>query len=84
MIHDSPPAGFGRPRSGRYAVIRFGEEWRLLNGESTIGAYATLDAASDVADKLTRAAAGVGHEVDLTLQTPIGELRTHRVSGGRR
>jgi hypothetical protein len=84
MIEDSPPPGFGRPRSGQYAVIRFGEEWRLLNGEATIGAYPSLDAASEVADKLSRAAAGVGHQVDLTLQTIVGELRTHRVPGGSR
>ena len=84
MIQDSPPPGFGQPRSGRYAVIRFGEEWRLLNGEATIGAYSTLEAASTVADKLCRAAAGVGHKVDLTLQTTAGELRTHRVPGARR
>ena len=84
MIQDSPPPGYGRPRSGQYAVIRVADEWRLLNGETTIGAYPTLDAATEVADKLSRAAAGVGQKVDLTLQTIVGELRTHRVPGGRR
>ena len=84
MIQDSPPPGFGRPRTGRYAVIRFGEEWRLLNGETTIGAYSTLEAASEVADKLCRAAANVGHEVDLTVQTVVGELRRQSVPGSRR
>ena len=84
MIQDSPPPGFGRPRAGNYAVIRVGEEWRLLNGEATIGAYPTFDAASDVADKLCRAAANVGHQVDLTVQTMVGELRRQSVPGRAR
>ena len=66
------------------SVIRVGEEWRLLNGEATIGAYPTFDAASDVADKLCRAAANVGHQVDLTVQTMVGELRKQSVPGRAR
>ena len=64
---------------GRYAVIRFGDEWRLMYGTSVIGQFPTLELASGVADKLCRAVAGVGFDVDLTVQTWAGELRSHRI-----
>ena len=64
---------------GRYAVIRFGDEWRLMYGSSVIGQFASLELASAVADKLCRAVAGVGFDVDLTVQTYAGELRSERI-----
>ena len=64
---------------GRYAVIRFGDEWRLMYGASVIGQFPTLELASGVADKLCRAVAGVGFDVDLTTQTWAGELRSERI-----
>lgn len=63
---------------GRYAVIRYGDEWRLMYGTATIGQFASLETAAGVADKLCRAVAGVGFDVDLTVQTWAGELRTQR------
>ena len=68
------------PRHGRYAVIRYGDEWRLLYGEATIGQFPTLESARDVAGKLCRAVAGVGFDVDLTVQSWAGELRRERIS----
>ena len=67
-------------RHGRYAVIRFGDEWRLLYGGAVIGQFRTLEAAAGVAEKLCRAVAGVGFDVDLTVQTYAGELRTERIA----
>ena len=64
---------------GRYAVIRYGDEYRLMYGETTIGRFPTLELAAEVADKLCRAVAGVGFDVDLTVQTWTGELRTQRI-----
>jgi hypothetical protein len=64
---------------GRYAVIRFGDEWRLMYGASVIGQFPTLELASGVADKLCRAVAGVGFDVDLTVQTWAGELRSQSI-----
>ena len=64
---------------GRYAVIRFGEEWRLMYGDAVIGQFASLETAAGVADKLCRAVAGVGFDVDLTVQSWAGELRTERI-----
>ena len=72
------PALRERPH-GRYAVIRHADEWRLMYGDSTIGQFKSLEIAAGVADKLCRAVAGVGFDVDLTVQTWAGELRTQRI-----
>ena len=72
------PALRERPH-GRYAVIRYADEWRLLYGDATIGQFRSLETASGVAEKLCRAVAGVGFDVDLTVQTYAGELRTERI-----
>ena len=69
-----------QPRHGRYAVIRYGDEWRLLYGPATIGQFPSLEAARDVADKLCRAVADVGFDVDLTVQSWTGELRRERIA----
>ena len=65
---------------GRYAVIRVGDEYRLMYGEQTIGQFATFETAVGVAERLCRAVAGVGFDVDLTVQTWAGELRTERIA----
>ena len=72
------PALGERPH-GRYAVIRVADEWRLMYGDATIGQFRSLETAAGVAEKLCRAVAGVGFDVDLTLQTWAGELRTQRI-----
>ena len=74
-----PGWDMSRPRESRYAVIRYGEEWRLLYGAATIGQFESAEAALDVADKLCRAVANVGFDVDLTVHTPTGELRSERI-----
>ena len=79
-----PGSDMSEPRHGRYAVIRYGEEWRLLYGTSTIGRFPTLDAARAVAEKLCRAVANVGFNVDLTVHTWAGELRAERIATRRR
>ena len=79
MIQDSSPPGFGRPRNGQYAVLRFGDEWRLLHGSATIGQFRSLEAARRVAGHLCRAVANVGFDVDLTVQTHAGELRDEHI-----
>ena len=79
MIQDSPPPGSGRARSGHYSVLRFGDEWRLLHGASTIGQFKTLETARAVAGTLCRAVANVGFDVDLTVQTCTGELRGEHI-----
>ena len=75
-----PGSDMSQPRHGRYAVIRYGDEWRLLYGEATIGQFPTAEAALDVAEKLCRAVANVGFDVDLTTQSSTGELRRERIS----
>ena len=75
-----PGSPMTEPRHGRYAVIRYGDEWRLLYGTATIGQFPTLEAAKEVADKLCRAVANVGFDVDLTVQTWTGELRRERIA----
>jgi hypothetical protein len=82
MIQDSPPPGSGRARSGHYSVLRFGDEWRLLHGASTIGQFKSLEAARAVAGSLCRAVANVGFDVDLTVQSYCGELQGEHIPSG--
>ena len=70
------------PRHGRYAVIRVGEEWRLLYGANVIGQFASGETANEIADKLCRAVANVGFDVYLTRHTDTGELRSERIPSG--
>ncbi|HEX8569815.1 MAG TPA: hypothetical protein VF699_07825 [Caulobacteraceae bacterium] len=77
---DVPGWDHSRPRHSRYAVIRYGHEWRLLYGTATIGQFPTPEAAMEVADKLCRAVANVGFDVDLTVHTQNGELRSERIA----
>ena len=70
------------PRHGRYAVIRVGEEWRLMYGANVIGQFASSETANEIADKLCRAVANVGFDVDLTRHTVTGELRSERIPNG--
>jgi hypothetical protein len=77
---DVPGWDMTQPRQSRYAVIRYGEEWRLLYGAATIGQFPSAEAAMEVADKLCRAVANVGFDVDLTVHTRTGELRSERIS----
>ena len=72
------------PRHGRYAVIRVGQEWRLMYGANVIGQFASGETANDIADKLCRAVANVGFDVDLTRHTDAGELRSERIPSGLR
>jgi hypothetical protein len=70
------------PRHGRYAVLRCGQEWRLFYGSTVIGVFDAPEIANAIADKLCRAVANVGFDVDLTRQTPTGELRRERIRSG--
>jgi len=82
MNQESPPPGEHPAHSGRYAVLRFGDEWRLLHGSDTIAQFASLEVARAVAGKLCRAVANVGFDVDLTVQTDTGELRGEHIPSG--
>jgi hypothetical protein len=72
------------PRRGRYAVVRVGDQWRLLHGAHTIAQFGTREAATGVAGALCRAVANVGFDVDLTVQTWAGELRDEHLPSGLR
>ena len=79
MIQDSAPGVRAASPSGAYAVLRFGDEWRLLYGPVTIGQFRSREAAETVAGHLCRAVANVGFDVDLTVQDHAGELRGQRI-----
>ena len=83
MIKFEEGAAPAEPR-GRYAVVRFGDQWRLMHGARTIGQFGSLEAASGIAEALCRAVANVGFDVDLTVQTPTGELRDAHLPSGLR
>ena len=79
-----PGSPMDEPRHGRYAVLRFGNEWRLMYGAAVIGQFGSPEAANEVADKLCRAVANVGFDVDLTVQTANGELRDEHMPSALR
>ena len=57
-----------------YAVMRFGEDWKIVSGSRRIGHYATQDLALSAGARLAMEAVDAGHEVEFLVQQPGGEL----------
>ena len=58
----------------RYAVLRCGDEWKIVSGERKIGHFVDREAATLAASGLCREAMKAGHTVELLTQNPSGEL----------
>jgi hypothetical protein len=57
-----------------YAVVRSGEEWRILTAKRLLGHYNTVERALLVGARLTRQALDAGHPAELLLENPAGLL----------
>lgn len=58
----------------RYAVIRCGEEWRIVSGRGRIGHFDDWNDAFAFCEKLARETVAAGHRVELLVQSESGEL----------
>ncbi len=63
-----------------YAVVRCGDEWRLINAKGEVDAFRTSGAAQLSADGMIRAMSKMGYEVELLVQSPTGEMRRAHVA----
>ena len=59
----------------RYAVVRYGDDWRILDPTGSHGDFADAAAAAAHVGRLAREAIGMGYEVEVLVQSPVGELR---------
>jgi hypothetical protein len=59
----------------QYAVLRFGNAWRIVSGGGRTGRFPDRAGAERIAAGLAREASAMGYDVDLLVQTPSGELR---------
>ncbi len=58
----------------RYAVLRMNAEWKIVCARRRIGHFSTSEAAVDTLRKLAQVAENAGHQVELLVQRPTGEL----------
>ncbi len=58
----------------RYAVLKCGEEWRVVSGRRKIGHFPDHETAMLTASGLCREAEKAGCQVELLTQNPSGEL----------
>jgi hypothetical protein len=58
-----------------YAVLRFGNAWRVVRHGDRVGHFPDCGAAERTAGDLARQACAMGYDVDVLVQSPTGELR---------
>ena len=58
----------------RYAVMKCGDEWKVVSGRRRIGHFADAHAANSAASGLCRQALDAGHTVEMLFHHPGGEL----------
>jgi hypothetical protein len=63
----------------RYAVLRMGDEWKIVTGGARIGHFRTRQLALQAGARLAREASLLGHEVELLVQDERGGLLPHDV-----
>ena len=64
-----------RDRKLRYAVIRFADDWRIVDSSGGREQFACPGEAAAHLGRLARAATGMGYDVEVLVQSPAGELR---------
>ena len=58
-----------------FAVVRFGDDWRIVDPHGRREQFASpLEAAAHVG-RLAREAIGMGYDVEVLVQSALGELR---------
>ena len=59
----------------RYAVVRYRNDRRVVSGGGCHGEFPDAVQAAARLGQLAREAAGMGYDVELLIQSPVGELR---------
>ncbi|HTK35007.1 MAG TPA: hypothetical protein VL358_06920 [Caulobacteraceae bacterium] len=63
----------------RYAVLMFGDEWKIVTAQRRIGHFRSRQLALQAGARLAREAASIGHEVELLVQDSFGGLLSQDV-----
>jgi hypothetical protein len=58
----------------RYAILRMGREWKIVCARRRIGHFPTAQSAQAAARELAAAARECGHQSEILLQGPAGDL----------
>ena len=64
----------------RYAVVRHREDWRVVGASGCHGDFPDAAQAAAHVGRLAREARGMGSEVEVLVQSPVGELRCLHVA----
>ena len=59
----------------RYAVVRYRDDWRILDSTGWRGDFSDAAQAAAHVGRLAREASRMGYEVEVLIQSPVGELR---------
>ena len=65
--------------SVRFAVVRFGDRWSILQDDKRAGAYEEQVDAIEVAQRLAADAQQAGATIELLVQDQCGEVREYPV-----
>ncbi|MDO9471904.1 MAG: hypothetical protein Q7J28_02530 [Caulobacter sp.] len=63
------------PKAFSYAVVRMGDEWKVVCARNAMGHFARRDEALIAASALAAQAAAAGHAAEVLVQSDSGELR---------
>ena len=66
-------------QSRTYAILGFGNEWKVVSGRGRIGTFARIEDAIVVGSRLAGQAREFGYAVELLVQDDVGQLRPHDV-----
>ena len=59
----------------RYAVVRYRDDWRIFHSTGHYGDFPDAAQAAAHVGRLAREALGMGYDVEVLVQSPVGELR---------
>ena len=59
----------------RFAVVRFADDWRIVDPSGDREQFACPREAAAHVGQLAREAMGMGYDVEVLVQSPVGELR---------
>ena len=64
----------------RYAVVRYGDDWRIVDASGHQGRFTDAAQAAAHVGSLAREARRMGYDVEVLVQSPVGELRYMHVA----
>ncbi len=67
----------------RYAIVKVGDEWKIVCERRQIGHFATREAASRAGAQLAKEAAHSGYDVELLVQGQFGEMSGEQFEAAR-